>query len=295
VAKFVYYAPTHLLLTSVSWDHADLYPTEDEYFSAFEKLIKNMPHNSTLVACADNEGAARVLCDIELASLGRFARYGKALGADYVYHSVLHTKNGLDFKITHQGADFSIHSPMLGRFNAENITAAFAMAHVIGIEPQKIIDAMQDFKGIKRRLEKRFEGDATLLDCHAPTPEKAASVLESIREVYSKKIYAVYEPNIGGRQRASAHMYDQAFRDADAVIIPRLTKLKIAEGEAEQPIESEELAAIIGKTHANVKHIDDDSKLVEFLTAHAQKDDVIVFLGSHGFRGMIEETASRLK
>ena len=220
--------------------------------------------------------------------------YGKSTSTAYHYHSISHTRNGLDFTINHAGTSWKIHSPMLGRFNAENITGCFAMAHSVEIDPEKIIQAIADFKGIKRRFEKRFEGEVTVLDCHAPTPEKAASVLESIREVYDKKIIVVYEPNIGGRQRASVAMYDEAFKDADLVIIPHLTKLKVDENAVEKPLEGEKLTAIIGKTHKSVTYIESDQKLVEFVTSETHAGDVVVFLGSHGFRGMIEETVKRL-
>ncbi len=287
--KFVYYSPTHLLLTSVSWDHADLYPTEKAYFDEFKNLIKKIPSQGIIVVCKDNEGVS------EVTKNSKAITYGKTSGADYYYHSINHTKNGLDFVVEHAGKSWNIHSPMLGRFNAENITGCFALAHSIGISPNKITAAIADFKGIKRRFEKRFEGEITVLDCHAPTPEKAASVLESIREVYDQKIVAVYEPNIGGRQRASSNMYDDAFKNSDLVIIPRLTKLKIDESATEKPLEGEELTAIIGKTHANTHYIEDDKNLVDFLKSETKKGDVIVFLGSHGFRGMIEETVTSLR
>ncbi len=281
--KFVYYSPTHLLLTSVSWDHADLYPTEEAYFNEFSKLIKNIPESGIIVACADNEGVKKVIGKREILS------YGKA-DADYSYGSVEHTKDGLSFSINNK---HRITSPMLGRFNAENLTAAFAMAHSIGINPQVIIEAITDFKGIKRRLEKRLDGEVTVLDCHAPTPEKASSVLESIREVYDKKIITVYEPNIGGRQRESSGKYDGAFKNADIIIIPRLTKLKI--GENEMPMEGDELAGIIGRTHTNVQYMENDENLVTFLKSQTETGDVIAFLGSHGFRGMIEQTITSLR
>jgi UDP-N-acetylmuramate-alanine ligase len=182
---------------------------------------------------------------------------------------------------------------MLGRFNVENIAGAFAMAREIGIPADKICTAIKDFKGIKRRFEKRFEGEVTVLDCHAPTAEKATSVLESVREVYKNKIIAVYEPNIGGRQRETAHKYDNAFKDADDVLIPRLSPLKV-DKEKEVPMEGAELAQTISKTHKNVVYIEDDSELVARAITTAKKDDCVVFLGSHGFRGMIEETIKKL-
>lgn len=308
--KFELYAPTHLLLTSVSWDHADLYPTEAAYFAAFEKLLRSLPAGGeakgALVACIDDAGVQKTLSASSAPIAARATTYGKTASADYYFHDISHTRDGLRFSITHRDAggaatDFAIASPMLGRFNAENIAAAFAMAHIIGIAPEKIIAAVASFKGIRRRFEKRLDGATTakgvsVLDCHAPTPEKAASVLESVREVYPApaQVIAIYEPNIGGRQRESAHMYDDAFKDATTVLIPRLTKLKVADDRSSAPIDGPELAALISKSHAAASYFGDDATLNDYIPTIAKKDDVVVFLGSHGFRGMIEEAVKRL-
>ena len=288
--KFAYYKPTHLLLTSVSWDHADLYPTEAEYFLAFEKLVKGIPERGLIVACIDDNGVRKVL-----EATGRKAvSYGIAENADYSCRDVKHSRGGLAFSIHHGGEAYHVKSSMLGRFNAENITACFAMAHQIGIKPEVITKAIDDFKGIKRRFERRLEGEVTVLDCHAPTAEKAAAILHSMREVYDKKIIAIYEPNIGGRQRASMRAYDNAFADTDLVIIPRLTKLKVSEDAANVAMEGDELANVIAETQKNVSYVDDDATLVDVAISQAKKGDVIVFLGSHGFRGMIEEVVRKL-
>ena len=290
--KFAYYSPTHLLLTSVSWDHADLYPTEQAYFETFEKLVANIPAHPALgliVYCDDDKGVQKVITQ---AVCTRTVSYGKEKSAAYHYHAVHHTKEGIVFTITYGQKDFTVVSPMLGRFNAENITGCFAMACESGINPQVTIAAMRNFKGIKRRLEKRYEGTITVLDCHAPTAEKAASVLESIREVYDKKILAVFEPNIGGRQRSSINMYDNVFKNADWLFIPRFTKVKI---DLTVPLEGDDLAAYISKTHPSATYIEDDTALVRKIVETAKSGDIIVFLGSHGFRGMIEGTIDKLK
>lgn len=292
--KFVYYAPTHVLLTSVSWDHADLYPTEDAYFDTFRKMLGEIPADGMVVVCADDAGVNRLLNSMDPEKLPNIIKYGKSSIANYIYHSVKTSQGGLDLTVSCGGSEYHLSSPMFGRFNAENITAAFAMAHAMGMPADKIISAIKSFKGIKRRFEKRLDGYVTIFDCHAPTADKALSVLESIREVYSKeKIWVVYEPNIGGRQRASISAYDHAFKDADTVIIPRLTRLKVTEDAITQPMEGEELTTTIAKTHPDTISIDDDTKLIEYITSKAKKGDVIAFLGSHGFRGMIEEVVRK--
>ncbi len=276
--KFNYYKPTHLLMSAISWDHADLYPTEESYFEAFEKLIARV---GFIVACKDNAGARKVIGD------KKAIWYGKA-DADYVYSGLKQTKDGLDFMIN----GTRVQSPMIGAFQAENITGCFAMARELGIQEQTIVEAIGEFQGLKRRLEKRASGDITVFDDIAHSPEKAFSVLSNLRSIYPGKIIVIFEPNIGGRQREAVFKYDSAFRDADTVIIPRLTKLKTGE---EKPMEGDELAAVISKTHKNVFYIEDDEQVVSKLVAEAKKGDIIAFLGSHGFRGMIEAAVKSLK
>ncbi len=281
--KFVFYHPTHLLLTSVAWDHADLYPTEDSYFQTFSDLVSKSTIKK-IVACIDNVGVKKVLNNKTVIT------YGKDDTADYKYHSISHTRNGISFTVDNNGKSYNIKSPMIGRFNVENITGCFTMAIEIGISPEIIINSIADFKGIKRRFEKRYEDSSkTVFDCHAPTADKVASVLESLREIYSEKITAIFEPNIGGRQRSSAHLYKDVFKNVDTVVIPRLTKLKIGEGEL--PMDGHELSEEIKKSHSDVRFIEDDIDLVKQAILSG---DIIVFLGSHGFRGMIEETIKAL-
>ncbi len=309
--KFVFYKPTHLLLTSVSWDHADLYPTEEQYFEVFEKLVADVPNKGIILICNDDAGAHKVTDNLKRPVV----TYGKTTEADYYYHDIKSTKNGLLFKITSNRKDnriksksqeintFDIKTPMLGRFNAENITGCFAMAMEIGIPTENIIEAIDNFRGIKRRFEKRLDGEIdsiskngiTVFDCHAPTPEKAYSILETLREVYDKKIIAIYEPNIGGRRRETASQYNGSFEMADMVIIPKLTKLKVADGDIHLPMEGDELADIMGNTHSNIKYKDNDDGVVSFAVSHVKKGDVIVFMGSHGFRGMIEAVVEELR
>jgi UDP-N-acetylmuramate: L-alanyl-gamma-D-glutamyl-meso-diaminopimelate ligase len=299
--KFAYYKPTHLLLTAVSWDHADLYPTEDQYFKAFDKLVGTIPPTKGfIVGCKDHPGVRRVIDDS--AKNKKVIWYGKRdEDTNYTYSDIKQGKDGITFIISHGDRDTKIHSPMIGAFQAENITGCFAMAHELGVPEKTILDAIGSFVGIKRRLEKRLDGatsssGVTVFDDIAHSPEKASSVIKNLREIYEGKITIVFEPNIGGRRHESAQKYNHAFDEADRVIIARLTKLKVADDDtAGRPYEGDELAKIIGATTKNTEYIDNDDAVIDSLSKNTKKGDVIAFLGSHGFRGMIESVVEKLK
>ncbi|MDP2593541.1 MAG: Mur ligase family protein [bacterium] len=303
--KFAHFPPTHLLLTAVSWDHADMYETESSYFKTFQNLVNSIPDKKNIMANIDDPGVKKVIEGSQVTS------YGKSSDSTYRYENVRQDKNGLTFEIVHNNTAHRVISPMLGLYNAENITGAFAMAREFGISPDIIIAAIANFKGLKRRLEKRLEGNLTVIDDIAHSPQKARFALLEIRKIYPEaKIFAVFEPNIGGRRREAAGSYDNAFKDADVVMIPRLTKLKITNNQdtrnkqssnyktqiqnTKEPMEGKELAKVINKTHRDVRFIENDGKLVELIQNETRSGDVVVFLGSHGFRGMIEETISKI-
>lgn len=287
--KFSHLKTTHLLLTAVSWDHADLYPTEESYFQAFDRLVHSIPPKGLIIANTDHFGVSRTLSH----SRAKIVKYGTK-DADYTYSRVSQSKQGLNFFISHNGFSYEINTTMIGTFQAENITGCFAMAHEIGIPATKIIEAISTFKGMKRRLERRYEGEYFVFDDIAHSAEKAFYSLENIRTITKGQITAIFEPNIGGRRRESQSKYDKAFIHADRVIIPKLTRLKINQDESAQPMEGRELADVISKTHKNVEYIEDDKVLVDSIVNSAKPGDTIIFLSAHGFRGMIEDTVNRL-
>ena len=179
---------------------------------------------------------------------------------------------------------------------------------------------------MKRRLEKRYESDVTIFDDIAHSPSKARAILQTLREVYvakpllpssplqrgggianpllgkgegrersgSPKLIAIFEPNTGNRRPQAASWYDGAFTAADEIIIPRLTKIKIDLSDNNKPFEGKELSNIIGRTHPSTVYIEEDEKLITYVQQKIQPGDVVVFMGSHGFRGMIERLVAAM-
>ncbi|MSU75687.1 MAG: hypothetical protein EXS55_04205 [Candidatus Magasanikbacteria bacterium] len=379
--KFAYYSPTHLLLTSVVWDHADVYPTEADYIAAFQKLVDLVPTNGLQVI---SEKAASVIlappsrgahggCETivwpnttqpsdakdlhpHYPHRGGIVTYGRDPANDYMYSDITQSRNGIQFTITHKitNNQYPITSSCLGEYMADNLTGCFALANEIGIAPEKIIAAIKTFAGMKRRLEKRYENGVTIFDDIAHSPSKARAILETLRTVYCHsespapggeeslahqqfvrndqqvsqrsllrrrddkldevslgmkklKVYAIFEPNTGNRQSEAASWYDNAFAAADEIIIPRLTKLKSTgavvpkRGDRDaslamtsENMEGDELAKIMSRTHPKTSYIDDDEKLLNYIKEKIQPGDVVVFMGSHGFRGMIDTLVSTM-
>ena len=180
----------------------------------------------------------------------------------------------------------------------ENLTAGIAMCHTIGVELNKIKKATKNFQGVKRRLElKSSKKDIFIFDDLAHSPVKAESSLKAIRLYFPQaRIFAVYEPNVGNRTEASKKFYQETFSLADFVLIPRLSKTK-TNAKQEKRMNGEELTKIIkekNKKNLKVSYFEIDDELVNFLERKTRPKDVIIFLGSHSFRGMIDQSVKQI-
>ncbi|MFA6105267.1 MAG: Mur ligase domain-containing protein [Patescibacteria group bacterium] len=283
--KFSHYNPKYLLLTAVVWDHADIYKTEEDYHRAFQKLANELPDDGLVIVSERVDS---------ISFSPKIITYGKSKNCSFRYGTICEDATGLKFNIYHDNKSYFIESPCLGEYMADNITGCFALAFSLGIEAESIIENIKTFLGMKRRLEKRFEGKIDVFDDIAHSPAKVKSVIETLRRNYpDKKLIIIFEPNTGNRRPEAIPGYDKAFLGADEVIIPRLTKIKHTEGD-DEPIEGTKLTKIIAKTHKNVKYFENDGELVRYLLDKNNENVTIAFLGSHGFRGMIEDLVKNL-
>ena len=283
--KFSYYRPKYLLLTAVVWDHADIYKTEEDYHRAFQKLVNELPDDGFVVVSERVDS---------ISFSPKIITYGKSPNCAFRYGTIEESASGIKFNITHDNKTYQISSPCLGEYMADNITGCFAMAFSLGIDPGDIIENIRTFLGMKRRLEKRFEGSVDVFDDIAHSPAKAKSVIQTLKKNYPQnKLIVVFEPNTGNRQKEAVPGYDNAFSGADEVIIPRLTKIKQS-AEQPEPLDGAELAKIVKKTHKNTIYMENDNDLVVHLLKSSKNKTTVAFLGSHGFRGMIEDLIKNL-
>ena len=300
-SKFLLYKPTHLILTSVVWDHLDVFPTKKKYYQAFQKLIKLIPENGQVIAAQRKKDGK--INKIISKSKAEIIRYGKK---DLKFNS----KN-YSYEINSLKKDFSeftiyYNKKVLGKFTTsllgehliENLSSGIALAHQTGIDLKIIQNAVVSFQGVKRRLEIKKEiNKIKIIDDLAHSPIKAQTSLKAIKNHFPQaKIFAIYEPNVGNRTISSKKLYSCAFNQADYLIIPRLSKTKTDIHQGKR-MDGQELASVIKQKNKETKvlYIENDEKLIDFLVNKTKSKDVIIFLGSHGFRGMIEQTITCLR
>ena len=216
--KFMHYRPRHAVVTSVEFDHADIFADAADYRGAFESFVDLLAPDGLLALCGD-EAAVRSLADHTDAAV---RTYGLDRTNDVRARDVTATPDGQRFVLRLGGAETEARLPMHGAHNVRNALAAALLAHREGATRSQIVDGLASFAGMKRRQEVRGRPDDVLvLDDFAHHPTAVRATLEAVRAAHpDRRLVAVFEPRSNSsRRKIFEAPYGRAFDAADAVFL----------------------------------------------------------------------------
>src|ERR1700691_2204475 len=176
--KFLHYFPDSVILTSVEFDHADIYKDLDAVETAFKRLVNLVPRRGRIIAFDHGESVerslARAFCPVE--------SYGSTAGADWRIANLRLDPGRTSWTVLSHGQPWAeFEFALAGEYNVWNATAAAALAAGCGISKDAIAAALKTFKSVKRRLEVRAEVNGiTVIDDFAHHPTAIASTLKAL-------------------------------------------------------------------------------------------------------------------
>jgi UDP-N-acetylmuramate: L-alanyl-gamma-D-glutamyl-meso-diaminopimelate ligase len=292
VPKFIFYRPAHLVLTSLEFDHADIYRDLGEIELWFRRLVNMIPSEGCIVYSADYDN----LRDIVSGSYSRCFSYGTA-GADFRYdfRGYQGRISNLDV-ISGQGA-VSLQTGLFGSFNYANITAAVATARLLGLRDAEISSGVASFRGVRRRQELIYDRNRIkIYEDFAHHPTAVRSVLETLRERYpGARVWALYEPRSAtSRRNVFQDVLPGSFKPADAILIK--TPYEGSAIRDDRKLDMSKLIRDIGSFNRNV-HV---FKEVEGMLDHIKKnitldiENVLVIMSNGGFDGIYKKITAMM-
>jgi UDP-N-acetylmuramate: L-alanyl-gamma-D-glutamyl-meso-diaminopimelate ligase len=291
--KFLHYFPDSVILTSVEFDHADIYKDLDAVETAFKRLVNLIPQRGRIVAFDRGESLERCLekafCPVE--------RYGSGGKTSWQVANLQLEPALTGWTVLHNGkawADFEF--PMAGEYNVWNATAAAALAAGCGISKEAIAVALKTFKSVKRRLEVRAEiNGITIIDDFAHHPTAIASTLAALRARYrGARLWAILEPRSNTlRRNVFQDDLAKSLAVADEIIVANVFK-------SEAIPEAERLnldAVIVGVTQhgRRARLAADADAIVQMAAPELKPGDVVAILSNGGFGGIYDKLPQRLK
>jgi UDP-N-acetylmuramate: L-alanyl-gamma-D-glutamyl-meso-diaminopimelate ligase len=298
--KFLHYFPDSVILTSVEFDHADIYKDLDAVETAFKRLVNLIPRRGRIVAFDGVTGDAAESPSLERCLAKAFCpvdRYGAGPGANWKVTNLRLEPARTCWTVLHDGQAWAdLEFPLAGEYNVWNATAAAALAAACGISKEAISAALKTFKSVKRRLEvKAHVNGITIIDDFAHHPTAIAGTLRALRARYPKaRLWAILEPRSNTlRRRVLQSDLARSLAHADEVIVAGVFRSEaVPENER---LELPALAVEIQQNGRQARLLADADAIVQNIAPEMRSGDVVAILSNGGFGGIYEKLPARLR
>jgi UDP-N-acetylmuramate: L-alanyl-gamma-D-glutamyl-meso-diaminopimelate ligase len=301
--KFLHYFPDSVILTSVEFDHADIYKDLDAVETAFKRLVNLVPRRGRIVGFqaddrdndSDNANASidrclqKAFCPVE--------RYGRSERAGWRIENLKLGEQQTSWSVLRSGklwAEFEF--ALGGEYNVWNATAAAALAANYGIAKEAIAQALETFRSVKRRLEVKAEiNGITIIDDFAHHPTAIEQTIRALRARYPQsRLWVVLEPRSNTLRRNV--LQDALVRSlalADQVVLAAVFKSE-AIPEAER-LDLHRVVEEIGKRGKQARILADADAIADAIAPELRERDVVAILSNGGFGGIYEKLPQRLR
>lgn len=296
VPKFIHYRPKSVILTSVEFDHADIYRDLDHVREAFTMLIDLIPEDGVLFACADGEHVPPLAdkCGgstqyYSTRGDARAAWQGSITGAD---------PEGMDFTVSRDGELVgTFRSSLIGEHNLANLTAVVAMLTWHGFAADAIANALAAYRGVRRRQEIFAEPrGVTLIDdfAHHPTAVKATIEATRLRFGADRRLWTVFEPRTNTtRRNVFQDAYGSAFDATDHLVVAPVHRAdSIA---AEERFDPDRLVGDARSHGVNAQQADSVDHIVQLVAEGVEPGDLVLILSNGGFGGIYESLPTAIE
>jgi UDP-N-acetylmuramate: L-alanyl-gamma-D-glutamyl-meso-diaminopimelate ligase len=290
--KFLHYFPDAVVLTSVEFDHADIYKDLEAVETAFQRLVNLVPRRGRIVAIDTGASVerciAKAFCPVE--------RYGLQKGMWQITNLRFEPAR-TSWMVLRDGEEWaSFDFGLAGEYNVCNATGAAAMAAGHGIEVSEIQKALRTFRSVKRRLEVKAQVNGiTIIDDFAHHPTAIAGTLTALRTRYAgSRLWVVLEPRSNTlRRNVFQNELANSLALADEVVVAGVFKsdaIPVAER-----LDLMAVGAELQRRGKRARIISGADGIVQVIAPELRSGDVVAILSNGGFDGIYEKLPARLK
>jgi UDP-N-acetylmuramate--L-alanine ligase/UDP-N-acetylenolpyruvoylglucosamine reductase len=209
-----FYHPEHAIVLNIEEEHLDYYADLAAIEVVFNQLLSQT--RGKVIFCADDPNATRV-CSPHPGAIS----YGEARAAFYRFDDV-HAKDFQShFRVVRGGEPLgAITLNVPGRHNISNAVGVIALATELGVPFAKIAEALETFRGARRRFEIKYRSERYMLvDDYGHHPSEIRATLATARNTGRKRVLCMFQPHRFSRTLKLKEEFGRAFPEADVAFI----------------------------------------------------------------------------
>jgi len=290
--KFLHYRPDDLIITSLEFDHADIYADLAAIELQFRRLVNLVPRRGRIVCWGESPAVRAVVsqafCPVETYGLG---------GENLWIAGDLEFRDGAThFRVARKAEERArVELPLVGRHNVLNALATIALADGRGIPRNAIEEALRTFRGVARRMQIRGEaGGVTVVDDFAHHPTAIRATIEAARTRWPRRrLWVAFEPRSNTmRRRIFEDDLAAALATADGAVLGPVNRAQLV-SEAERLSPERVVKAVRAAGH-RAEALNSGAEIADFLADELREGDVMLVLSNGSFDGLCDKLLARL-
>ncbi|MGC1107876.1 MAG: UDP-N-acetylmuramate:L-alanyl-gamma-D-glutamyl-meso-diaminopimelate ligase, partial [Candidatus Acidiferrales bacterium] len=282
--KFLHYHPEQLILTSLEFDHADIYSDLASIELQFRRLVNLVPRRGKILVWGEAENLVactqKAFCPVET--------YGLSREMDWCAGDIEWREGMTHFRIVHRGKEAArIHMPLAGRHNVMNALACVALALGRGVEREAIEAALSKFQSVRRRMEIKGEVDGiTIVEDFAHHPTAIRATIEAARSRWpGRRLWAAFEPRSNTmRRKVFADALADALALADGSLLGPVNRAQLLSDE--ERLDPKEVTAAIREHGRKAESFESAAEIAEYLSGKLNSGDVVLAMSNGSFDGL---------
>lgn len=271
VPKFLKYEHHIGLISGISWDHINAFPTFEEYVHQFDIFGDATPKAGSIVFCGDDH-LATVIGTKEREDVNRL---------EYNTHPYK-VVDGQTYLKTNNG---DVRVNLFGRHNMQNIAGAMTLLKRIGVTDEQFYKAIASFESPSKRLQLIKKSNSTsIYSDYAHAPSKVMATTKAVKELYaSRSLLACFELHtFSSLNEEFISQYQETLNDAEeAIVFVNPKNLKNQDGKILGENEVKEAFS-----HANLKFFTDIDRLQQCILEHSWNNKNLLLMSSGNFAGL---------
>jgi UDP-N-acetylmuramate: L-alanyl-gamma-D-glutamyl-meso-diaminopimelate ligase len=295
VPKFNFYDPQTFIVTSVEYDHADIYPSLESINSVFTNQVLRLPNDARVVSCIDGENLRNLTADWKKKAKCQVITYGEREECDYRLLGVSVASGGQLVRVKSPKGEATWNLQIPGAHNALNSIAVVAVCDALNFSREKVFDALKNFQGVKRRQELRYgKNDIAIIEDFAHHPTAVKETIAAVRQAYpGKRLWAVFEPRSNtSRKKVFQIPYVAAFAGADLAVLCQVAAR--SNDTANDLIDVEDLGRSISANGTACRVLATPKAIEDCLISEMKQGDVVLIMSNGSFGGLIDALLKRM-
>jgi UDP-N-acetylmuramate: L-alanyl-gamma-D-glutamyl-meso-diaminopimelate ligase len=290
--KFLHYHPDELILTSLEFDHADIYPDLESIALQFRRLINLVPRRGRILIWGESldlkEVASKAFCPVE--------SFGLTAECDWCAGDILWHDSATEFRVAYRGSEVTrIRMPLVGKHNVLDALAAVALAYGRGVECEAIERALATFQSVRRRMEIKGEANGVLVvEDFAHHPTAIRLTLDAARTRWpGRRIWAAIEPRSNTmRRKFFQDVLPDALSAADGVVIGPVNRPQLLSDD--DRFSPQAVVEALRKRGRTAQSFDSFAEIPDYLATHARPGDLVLVMSNGSFDGLCPKLLEKL-